>query len=230
MALMLALARRVIPGHQGVFDASYRKRGLEPATTSEWHFSFNWLGFSDVSELSGKTLGLVGLGEIGREVARRARAFDMQILYHQRHPIPEPYERLLAASHVPLERLLRESDFISLHIPHTPETERLLDAKNLALMKPTAYLINTARGGVVDEKALVENLRQRKLAGAGLDVFVEEPLPADHPFLGLDNVVLAPHTGGGSGGGHRKNIAEIINNIARAARGERPRNLVKPEI
>jgi phosphoglycerate dehydrogenase-like enzyme len=195
MAMMLALARRVLPGHQGVVDASYRKRGLEPATTSEWHFSFNWLGFTNVTELAGKTLGLVGLGEIGREVARRARAFDMRILYHQRHPIHEKYEKILGICHVPLERLLRESDFVSLHVPLTEQTRGLLDQRRIASMKPGAVLINTARGELVDESALVEALESGHLGGAGLDAFSPEP-PAPGPLWEMEQVVLTPHLGG----------------------------------
>jgi phosphoglycerate dehydrogenase-like enzyme len=227
MALMLAVVRKIIPGHAGVVDGGYQTRGLEPAPTTEWQFAFNWLGFKDVVELRGKTLGLVGLGEIGREVARRAKSFDMSILYHQRRRIPERYEQILGVRKVPLEELLRDSDIVSLHAPHTPETEKILDRRRLALMKPTALLINTARGGLVDEKALVERLERRRLAGAGLDVFVEEPLPFDHPLIDLDNVVLAPHTGGGSGGGQKKLIGQVIENIARVVKGEAPINQVK---
>jgi phosphoglycerate dehydrogenase-like enzyme len=227
MALMLALVRKIIPGHAGVVDGSYQTRGIEPSQTTEWQFAFNWLGLKDVIELRGKTLGLVGLGEIGREVARRAKSFDMSILYHQRSRIPERYEQILGVCKVPLEELLRDSDIVSLHAPHTPETEKILDGRRLELMKPTALLVNTARGGLVDEKALIACLKKRRLAGAGLDVFVEEPLPFDHPLIGLDNVVLAPHTGGGSGGGQKKLIGQVIENIARVVKGEAPINQVK---
>ncbi len=125
MALMLALARVLLPGHRGVAEGKYREHGLSPEKTSEWKFAFNWLGFSNVTELRGKTLGLVGLGEIGREVARRAKSFDMTILYYQRHRMPERYEHLLGVRKVSLEDLLRDSDFVSLHAPHTPATEHL---------------------------------------------------------------------------------------------------------
>jgi phosphoglycerate dehydrogenase-like enzyme len=227
MALMLSLARVLLPGHLGVVEGRYRERGLSPEITSEWNFAFNWLGFGNVTELRGKTLGLVGLGEIGREVARRAKSFDMVILYYQRHRIPERYEDLLGVRKVPIEDLLRESDFVSLHAPHTQATEHLLNAAKLALMKPTACLVNTARGGLIDEDALVDCLRGGKLAGAGLDVFREEPLPENHPLTGLDNVVLAPHVGGGSGGGQRKLIGQVLENIARVAEGGKPINEVK---
>lgn len=227
MALMLAMARVLLPGHRGVVEGKYSDRGLSPKVTSEWEFAFNWLGFDNVTELRGKTLGLVGLGEIGREVARRAKSFDMVMLYNQRHRIPERYEHLLGVRKVPLEDLLRDSDFVSLHVPHTPATEQLLDVQKLALMKPNACLINTARGGLVDEDALVDWLRDGKIAGAGLDVFVKEPLPAGHPLMSLPNVVLAPHVGGGSGGGQRKLIGQVLENIARVAEGGTPINEVK---
>jgi phosphoglycerate dehydrogenase-like enzyme len=226
MALMLALTRKLLEGHQGVVAGKYRERQLDPALTSEYRFAFNWLGFPDVTELGGKTLGLVGLGEIGREVARRARAFDMSLLYHQRHRIPEEFEQMLGVRKVALELLLQESDVVSLHIPHTPESECLIDRRRLGLMKSSAFLINTARGGLIEEEALVQSLREGKLAGAGLDVFREEPLPADHPLLKLDNVILAPHTGGGSGGGQRTHISQVLENIGRVARGIAPEHLV----
>ncbi len=227
LALMLALTRKILSGHRGVVEGDYIKGDLRPSNTTEWQFAFNWLGFQDVGELRGKTLGLVGLGEIGREVARRAKSFDMSILYHQRHRIPERYERMLGVRKTTLNDLLQDSDFVSLHVPHTPETERLLNAESLALMKPTAFLINTARGGLIDEEALTACLRDKRIAGAGLDVFVQEPLPANHPFGKLDNLVLAPHTGGGSGGGQRKLIGQVLENISRVAKGEEPLHQVE---
>ena len=229
MALILALSRNLLCGHKGVVDGCYQKRGLEPAETSEFSFAFNWLGFSDVAELRAKTLGLIGFGEIGKEVAWRARAFDMRILYHQRNPVPDEFENLLSATWSPLEELLGESDFVSLHTPHTEQTEQLLSRDRLALMKPNAFLVNTARGAIVDELGLVECLREKRIAGAGLDVFVQEPLPHDHPLIGLDNVILAPHTGGGSGGGQRRHFEEILENISRVARGEEPHHRVLGE-
>jgi D-3-phosphoglycerate dehydrogenase len=227
LALMLALSRKLLAGHHGVSSGAYHKRGLKPAETSEWQFAFNWLGFQDVGELRGKTLGLIGLGEIGREVARRAKSFDMSILYYQRHRIPERYEQLLGVRKATLDDLLRDSDIVSLHIPHTEETAKILNAEKLALMKPTAFLINTARGGLLDEEALTTCLREERIAGAGLDVFVEEPLPANHHLGQLENVVLTPHTGGGSGGGQRKLIGQVLENIARVAKGKKPLHQVE---
>ena len=226
MALLLALARKIVTGHAGVVSAGFRDRGLEPARTSEWSFAFNWLGFGDVVELRGKTLGIVGMGEIGKELARRAAAFEMQVLYFDLNRLPEPYERLLGARPAALDDLLAQADAVSLHIPHTKETEHIMDARRLSLMKPTAFLINAARGGLVDETALVACLREHKIAGAGLDVFEVEPLPAGHPLLSLENVVLAPHVGGGAAGGQRLLIRQVLDNIAHVAAGAFPRNVV----
>jgi phosphoglycerate dehydrogenase-like enzyme len=146
----------------------------------------------------------------------------MTVLYHQRHPLPREHEAMVGARYAPLEELLRESDIVSLHAPHTGETERIIDSSALRQMKDTAVLINTARGGLVDEDALVESLRGRRIAGAGLDTFLDEPLPEGHPLLELDNVLLSPHVGGGTGGGQRGMVADVIANIERAARGEPP--------
>lgn len=229
MALLLALARKIVPGHRGVVEAKHEALGKTPAPTSEWSFAFNWLGFPDVVEINRKTMGLVGFGEIGREVARRARGFDMPVLYHQRTRLPPEWEQKLEARFAPLDELLERSDVVSLHAPHTDETASLVDARRLALMKPSAFLVNTSRGGLVDEGALAKALESGAIAGAALDVFVEEPLPRDHPFTKLPNVVLAPHTGGGSGGGQKLLIRQALENVARMARGEEPDNLERVE-
>ena len=144
-------------------------------------------------EIDGKTLLILGYGRIGREVARRAAAFGMRILVHD----PFLAASAIAAPAEPaadLDAALAEADAVSLHLPLTPESRHIIDAARLARMKPSAVLISTARGGLIDEAALVEALRAKRLAAAGLDVFAEEPPPADHPLLGLDNVVLSPHS------------------------------------
>lgn len=144
--------------------------------------------------LYGKTLGLVGLGRIGQAVARRAVVSGMRVIYHQRHALFTTLERNLGAQYRSLEDLLAEADVVSLHVPLTDSTHHLLGEAELNRMKPSAYLINTARGGVVDQKALVRHLQAGKLAGAGLDVFADEPqIPSE--LLTLDNVVLTPHIG-----------------------------------
>ncbi|HKG03469.1 MAG TPA: D-glycerate dehydrogenase [Conexibacter sp.] len=180
MGLILASTRRFGEGERLL-------RSRQP-----WAWSmFFMLGTS----LQGKTLGIVGLGEIGRATARRARAFGMEIAYFsRRHVSPEVEEELGGAGHVPLQELLATADVVSLHCPLTDETRHLIDADALKLMRPEAYLVNTARGPVVDEAALVEALRDGTIRGAGLDVFEQEPQV--HPgLLELDNVVLIPHLG-----------------------------------
>ena len=218
LALMLGLYRKLVPGHLGTRDAEYRGLGVEPVRTTERKIAFNWLSYPDVWQLHGRTLGLVGLGDIALEVARRARAFDMDIVYHKRKPLPREHEEMVGARFRPLPELLAESDVVSLHAPHTDQTERMIDAAALGVMKPTAILVNTARGGLVDEDALVDALRDGGIAGAGLDAFVEEPLPAGHPLAGAPNVLLSPHVGGGTGGGQRGMIEDVVRNLSRHLR------------
>jgi glyoxylate reductase len=177
-ALMLAVARRVCEAAESVRAGTWRT--WEP------------LGFLG-RDLSGATLGIVGFGRIGRAVARRARGFDMRVLYTDKTRQSSEVERDLRATFVPLEQLLAESDIVTLHVPLTPETRMLIGARELALMKPRSILINTARGPVVDTEALVRALRTGHLWGAGLDVTDPEPLPADHPLLQCPNVIVTPH-------------------------------------
>jgi glyoxylate reductase len=177
LGLMLACARRIPESEQCLRQGRFE----------------GWLPMSFLGTLlSGSTLGIVGMGRIGRAVARRARGFDMKIVYASRRSCAE--EDALGAAHVDLETLLRSSDFVSLHCPLTPETRHLIDASALAKMKRTAYLINTARGPVVDEEALARALREERLAGAALDVYEEEPRV--HPrLLEAPRTVLVPHIG-----------------------------------
>jgi D-3-phosphoglycerate dehydrogenase len=167
--------------------------------------------------IAGMTLGIVGHGPIGRAVEQRARALGMDVLIHTR------------SGGVPLPDLASGSDVVTLHVPATPETERLVDAAFLAAMKPTAYLINCARGAIVDQDALVAALREGRIAGAGLDVFVPEHLPAGHPLLALDNVVATPHTAFYS----EESIADLARlaaqNVADVLAGRRPANIVNAE-
>jgi glyoxylate reductase len=179
MALLLAATRRLAEGDRLV------RSGREWS----WGMSF-MLG----SSLRGKLLGIVGLGGIGRRVAERARAFGMEIAYHSRHPAPAEVEVALGAERMPLERLLEEADVVSLHCPLTPETHHLIGAVELESMKPSAVLLNAARGPIVDEPALAAALREGKIAGAGLDVYEREPR-VEPRLLELDAVVLTPHLG-----------------------------------
>lgn len=179
MALILAATRRIAEGDRLVRSGR------------DW----NWgMQFMLGSSLQGKRLGIVGLGSIGKWVAQRARAFGMKIAYHQRNPAAAEVEAALGAERMPLERLLAEADVLSLHCPLTPETHHLVGAAELAAMKPSAVLVNVARGPVVDEAALAEALAEGRIAAAGLDVYEHEP-QVEPRLLELDNVVLSPHLG-----------------------------------
>lgn len=170
-------------------------------------------------ELSGRTLGLVGLGHIGRAVAARAQAFGLRLLGWSYRPIQVP-----GVTPVSLPQLFAESDIVSLHVPLTDDTRQLIDAAALAQMKPTSLLINTARGGLVEEQALVHALQHGTLGGACLDVFADEPLPAESPLRALDNVILTPHTAGYPDGPkfHEKRSAFFAANIQRWLKGDEP--------
>lgn len=178
-ALLLAAARNIVRG-------DHFARG--PNFT---HFDANIL---HGQEVFGATIGIIGMGGVGRQVARRARGFDMRVLYHNRTEIPDIASDL-GATYASLEELLTQSDFVTLNMPMTPGTRHMIGARELALMKPTATLINAARGGVLDHDALTETLRRGDIWAAGLDVTEPEPLPRDHPLLGMENVVIAPHLG-----------------------------------
>ncbi|MGW7368931.1 2-hydroxyacid dehydrogenase [Streptomyces sp. NPDC054841] len=210
-ALMLALAKQLIPAHTALVDADWALPRLQQSLT----------------ELSGKTLGIIGLGSIGEEVARRAVAFDMHILYAGRRRVPPETEaRLGGARHVPLDDLLRASDYVTLHAPLTDETRHLLDAGRLALLKPTAFVINTARGALIDQDALADALASGTLAGAGIDVFDPEPPTAALRLLRAPNVVLSPHVAGVT----RETLVRIalaaVQNVIDHLDGKPPRDVV----
>jgi glyoxylate reductase len=178
-ALLMAIARNLIIGD---------RYARSPEFTS---YDPNLLhGF----EIHGATIGIVGMGNIGQQVARRARGFDMPILYHNRKR-NEAAEVELGARYLPLPELLAQADYVTLNVPLTPETYHLIGREQLQQMRPSAFLINVARGGVVDHEALVEALQAGWIAGAALDVTEPEPLPRNHPLLKLDNVIIAPHLG-----------------------------------
>ncbi len=179
-----------------------------------------------LGELHGKTLGIVGMGNIGREVALRARPFGCRMLYHDLRRLPEEEERELGVEFAELEGLLRASDIVSLHVPLTPETRHLMDRERLAMMKPGAYLLNLARGEVVDEEALAEALREGRLAGAGIDVFAEEPVNPDNPLLASDRVMLSPHVAGGTDESRVRMLQVTVENVVGALSGGKPRFVV----
>jgi glyoxylate reductase len=212
MALLLSYTRRTVEGDAVVRDGRW----------TVWHPSF-MLGL----DLHGATLGIVGLGAIGLAVAQRARAFDMRVVYTSRSRKPDA-ERDLGVEYLSLDDLLRQSDFVSLTVALTDETRKLIGARELSLMKPSAVLINTARGGVVDQAALVDALHSKTIAGAALDVFEVEPIPTDDPLLALDNVIVVPHLGSATVG-TRKAMSDLaIDNLLAYFRGERPQACVNP--
>jgi len=210
-ALILAVSRRVVEG-----DGELRPGGFP-----------GWGALCGLGgDVTGRTLGLVGPGRIALAVAERARGFRMPLLYHGRRP--SPALEALGARPASLDALLAESDFVSLHVPLSEDTEHLIDARALGRMKPTAYLINTARGPVVDEAALVEALRAGRIAGAGLDVYEDEPRMA--PGLAdCPNAVLLPHLGSATVGTRAAMSRMAAENAIAALEGRRPPNLVNPE-
>jgi len=175
------------------------------------------------------TLGIVGMGQIGQAIARRARGFDMHVVYHNRRQAPADVERALGARRLELDDLLCRADFVCLALPYSSETHHLIDARRLGLMKPTAVLVNVGRGGLVDDAALVDILRTRRIAGAGLDVYEGEP--ALHPgFLTLDNVALTPHIGSATRATRMQMGTVATENLVAALSGLRPPNLINPEV
>ncbi len=207
--LMLGLARDLVAQHQGVKAGGWPRKALLP--------------------LRGQTLGIAGLGRIGKAVALRGAAFGMRLAAYD--PVPD---KTFAAQHnitlMPFDQLLAEADFLTLHLPATPETRYLINRRTLALMKPTAFLINTARGTIVNETDLLEALKNKRLAGAGLDVFEQEP-PGKHPLFDLDNVLLTPHAGGADVRSRDDMALSAAQAIVALSRGEWPaEKIVNPEV
>ena len=212
--LLMSTARRIVEADS--FTRSGRFRG--------WAIDM-MLG----QDIFGATLGIVGVGRIGRGVAHRAKGFNMRVLYYDPQPLPREAEEQLGATRVDLNRLIAESDFISVHVPLTNETHHLFSTAQFNAMKRNAVLVNTSRGPVVDEAALVEALTAKKLAGAGLDVYEREP--AVHPgLISMPNVVLAPHIASATVRTRSEMSAMAARNMATAVRGGRPPNLVNPEV
>ena len=199
LTLIMALSKDLIVGNEAVAMGAYRYRGIKPELTSQRKIAFHWMKNERVHEVTGKTLGIIGMGEIGCELARRASVMGMSNIYHKRKPLSAELEGVFDASYRDLDDLLRESDYVCVATPHTPETEGMIGAEQIALMKESACLVNIARGGIIDEDAMIAALQEDRIAGAGLDVFTYEPLPPESPLCALDNVILCPHIGGGTG-------------------------------
>ena len=207
-ALLMALARRLVEGDAWIRSGGWNGWDLDQLLGDDVH---------------GKTLGIIGFGRIGQRMARRALGFDMRLLYASRHRAAAEVERELRAEFVEMDRLLGASDFVSLHVPLLPETRHLISKASLAKMKPSAFLINTTRGPVVDEAALVEALAAGQIAGAGLDVFEHEPQV--HPGLRpLKNVVITPHLGSASLQTRTKMAVMAVENAVAVVQGRRPPN------
>ena len=217
-ALLMSIARRTVEGDEYVRTGKW-KVGWGPTIL---------LG----SDIHGKTLGIIGAGRIGRAVARRAAGFNMRVLYYTRTRTAEhdKLDREIGSVEVDLDTLLENSDYISLHVPLTPETKHLLDEPQFKKMKKTAYLINTARGQVINENALIKALKNGDIAGAALDVFTIEPLPLNNPLIKMKNVVLAPHAGSASLETRSKMSKMVAENLIMALEGQRPPNIVNPEV
>lgn len=206
MALILSVPRRLGEGEKLIRAGAWD--GWKPS---------GMLGH----RVNGKTLGIIGMGRIGRAVARRAQGFGIRTIYHNRHRLPEGVEAELGARFVDLDSLFTQSDIISINCPHTPETHHLVNAERLAQMRPDAYLVNTSRGEVLEEDALIKALQSGQIAGAGLDVYVNEP-HVDPRLLDLPNTVLLPHMGSATYEGRAAMGEKVIANIRAWVDGHRP--------
>jgi len=212
-ALLMAVARRIVQGDAFTRQGNYKGWEIDLMLGADVHDA---------------TLGIIGIGRIGRGVAHRAKGFNMRVLYSDTNPLMPEVEHQLGAVRVDLPRLLAESDFISVHVPLTSETHHLLGAPQFAQMKPSAIIINTSRGPVIDEAALAEALKTHRIAGAGLDVYEREP--AVHPgLIAQHNVVLAPHIASATTRSRSEMSAMAARNMATAVRGGRPPNVLNPE-
>jgi glyoxylate/hydroxypyruvate/2-ketogluconate reductase len=213
-ALMLAAARRVTEVEAYVREGAW----------TGWKLK-QWLGV----DVHHATLGILGMGRIGQAIARRAFGFDMKVIYHNRKRAAQDIEQRVNATYVSMDELLAQSDFVLLQMPYTPETHHLIGAKELSKMKPGAILINSTRGGVVDDKALIDALQRGVIRAAGLDVYEGEP-ELDPGFLTLKNVVLVPHIGSSTEATRRAMAMTAAKNLVAALRGQRPPNLVNAEV
>jgi gluconate 2-dehydrogenase len=211
--LMLGAARRI----------TEVERRVRAGEWTGWRLK-QWLGV----DVHHATLGIIGMGRIGQAIARRAAGFDMRVIYHNRKPIAPELERRTGAAYVSFDELLAQSDFIVLQVPYSPATHHLIGAAQLAKMKPTAILVNSTRGGVVDDVALIAALKNGTIRAAGLDVYENEP-KLNPGFLALDNVVLAPHVGSSTEATRKAMAMLAAKNLVAALQGEVPPNLLNPE-
>ena len=213
ITLMLCVYRHVAASIRDVQEGKWNQ-GINP---------------SHLRELTGKTVGIVGIGHIGQLVAKQLRGFDTTTLYYDSRPVPPSLEQQLNVQRVPLDTLLSSSDIVTLHVPLNHHTRGMISHRELSIMKPSDVLINTCRGPVVDEKALHQALKEKRIAGAGLDVLEQEPTPKDNPLLELENVVITPHTGGAGYETTQRIIFFAIENTKRVISGQEPLSLVVAE-
>ncbi|MGC2519849.1 MAG: D-glycerate dehydrogenase [Burkholderiales bacterium] len=213
-ALILSVGRRLAEADRLV------RAGSVPGSQSN---------FLESGGVSGKILGILGAGGVGRAVARRARGFAMRALYYDPRRLPPGEEKVLGLEWVPFERVFSDSDFVSVHAALTPQTRHLIGAREFALMKPTGYFVNTARGPIVDEAALIRALAERRIAGAGLDVYEHEP-DIDPALRALPNVVLTPHIGSAVSSVREAMANVVVDNILALAQGRRPPNCCNPQV
>jgi glyoxylate reductase len=207
-SLLLDIARRITEGDRIIREGKWK----------EIYGAFDYVGV----DLQGKTIGILGLGRIGSTLAKRAKAFDMKITYHNRNRVAKSKEKALDAKYVSFEKLITESDFLSIHVPHTKETDKLFNMRIFRKMKKTSFLINTSRGKVVNEEDLAIALKKKIISGAGLDVFDKEPIKKSHALMKLPNIVLAPHIGS-STKETRIKMAEItVRNLNLGINGKKP--------
>jgi len=215
MGLMLSLARNIHGSHSMVSSGAW----VDPTA------AYRTLRGS---ELTGKTIGIVGFGAIGRRLTRMVSGFDATVLAYDPYVGADVFEQL-GVTPVELDDLMRRADFVCLHCATVPETAGMIDARRIGLMKPTAYLVNAASAYVIDNEALVQALREKRIAGAGFDVYDAWPVNPDSPLLGLDNVVLTPHSGGATNETIARYSNMIVDDVERFLKGEHPKNLLNPE-
>lgn len=207
-SLLLDIMRRVTEGDRIIRNKKWR----------QIYGAYDYVGV----DLKEKTLGIFGLGRIGTTLAKRAKAFDMKIIYHNRKRISKSKEKKLGAKYVSFNKLISNSDVLSLHVPHTKETDKIIDHRVFKKMKDTSFLINTARGKIVNEKDLISAIKKKQISGAGLDVFESEPIKRENPLMKLENVVLVPHIGS-STKETRAKMAEItVKNLNLGINGKKP--------
>ena len=214
LLLMMAVGRKTVETDGALDFASLQALGYQPAKFHVDHVAgANWARVTGLKSLQGATLGALGLGEVGREVARRAHAMGMDILYYQRTRLPEDVEAACHARYLSYEELLESSDFVSIHLPLNSSTEGMIDAASFALMKPGAIIANISRAHIIDRTALIDALESGRLGGAGLDVHYDEPGDADEPLKNYPNVVLSPHIAVAHRSHNMADMAELVANL-----------------